>query len=316
MKPCATPVTCRENRFGPPIAATSSPDAEAGDQHAGAAALCYPREPEEDEQGKTEVERPAALPRPAAHLVHPRPGTEEARQPEKQKDADGDEHSAEGGLERAARLEHKRKRDDRGDIRKRHLRYHRQRARILEQPLLPQSRQQDCRRSARQQERVDRCMVCSGRPRDSDAERHREQSRDHGREAAAPKSREESGLTKRHVHAHGKHQHRESDLGQEGRRRLRRIEPAKTAEPDHHPSGELADGHRDEPPLPRREQRTRQAGQGDQSENAEGHQADCPARSGHALPLPAVDEKTAAPCCYGTTDICSHVEQRDAAYGR
>jgi hypothetical protein len=32
----------------------------------------------------------------------------------------------------------------------------------------------------------------------------------------------------------------------------------------------------------------------------------------HALPLPAVDEKTAALCCYGTTGICSHLEQRDA----
>ena len=120
-------------------------------------------------------------------------------------------------------------------------------------------------------------MVRSGRPRDGDAERHREQRCDHGREAAAPKSREESRLTKRHVHARGEHQHREPDLGQEGRRRLRRVEPAKAADPDHDPGEELADDHRDERLPPEREQRAGQAGQDDQGENAERHQADCPA---------------------------------------
>ena len=58
---------------------------------------------------------------------------EEARHAEEQEDADGDEHAAERGPQRVARLEHERERDDRGDIRKRHLRHHRQRARIVEQ---------------------------------------------------------------------------------------------------------------------------------------------------------------------------------------
>jgi hypothetical protein len=98
---------------------------------------------------------------------------------------------------------------------------------------------------------------------------------DCGREAAAPKPRGESGLTERHVHARHEHQHCESDLAQESRRRLLRVEPTETAAPDHDPGGKLADDHRDERPPPRREQRTREPGQDNQGENAKAHNADC-----------------------------------------
>ena len=54
-------------------------------------------------------------------------------------------------------------------------------------------------------------------------------------------------------------------------RRLRRIEPAEAADPDHDPGGELADDHRDERPPPRREQRAGQSRQDDHRENAEAH---------------------------------------------
>ena len=192
-----------------------------------------------------------------------------------QEDTGGHERAPEGGLQRLARLEHERERDDGGDVRKRHLRHYRQRARIVEQALLLQRRQQDRRRPARQQERVDGGMVRSCGARGGDAERHREKRGDHGREAAAPKSREQSRLTERHVHARGEHQHREPDLGQEGRRRFRRVEPAKAADPDHDPGEDLADDHRDERLPPKREQRAGKASQDNQGENAERHADDC-----------------------------------------
>jgi hypothetical protein len=114
-------------------------------------------------------------------------------------------------------------------------------------------------------------MVRPGRPRGDDAERDGEQRRDGGRDTAAPQPRDEAGLTERHAHARRKHQHRESDLRQERNRRLRRVEPAETADPDHNAGGELADDHRHERPLPRREQRPGQPRQDDHRENAEAH---------------------------------------------
>ena len=61
--------------------------------------------------------------------------------------------------EGAARLEHDRKQHDRCDVGERHLRHHSQRARIPEQPLFLKRRQQDRRRPACEQQRVDSGVV-------------------------------------------------------------------------------------------------------------------------------------------------------------
>ena len=175
---------------------------------------------------------------------------EKARDSVEPEDAEADKQAAQGGPQRATWLEHERERDDRSDIRERHLGHHRQRTRIVQQPLFLQCRQQDRRRSARQQKRIEPGMVRAGRPRSCDAERHSKQRCDRCSKTAAPKAREESGMTQRHIHARGEHQHRESDLGQEGSRRLLRIEPTKAAGSDHHPGGQLPHDHRNERALP------------------------------------------------------------------
>ena len=100
------------------------------------------------------------------------------------------------------------------------------------------------------------------------------------------------------MHPRREHQHREADRGHERGRRVRRVEPAKTAEPDHEPSGELADGDRHRPASP-----TRAADQGSRPGRSERRRKQKVIKLivqhavGHSPLLPGLDEKTAAPCC-------------------
>ena len=58
-KPCPTPVTWRDSRFGPPVGGDDEADREPGDQDARPGLACEPGEAEQHEQRQPQVERPA-----------------------------------------------------------------------------------------------------------------------------------------------------------------------------------------------------------------------------------------------------------------
>jgi hypothetical protein len=265
------PVTCRDNRFGPPDRGHDETDCEARDQNARAGAHRDPAECEQHEQRQSQVECPRPLFRPLPKCANPAAAAYLSQREQDPKCADRDQHRAEHRMPRASRTQDERHRNDSGDVGDCDLRGDDERRRIVEHVKLLERRYEHGGRAAAEHDGID------GRMRDV-SEVGRQPARadcrgcDHdGCEGAPAESPNEGRIAQRDAHSRGQHHHCEADLGEKRRRRLIRLQPIEAGSAEHESGKELADDNRHQNATARAEQWPGQAGQHDHGEDPEAH---------------------------------------------
>ena len=258
--------------LGPLDGGDDETDREPGDQDARAGSQCQPGEAEQHDQRQAQVESPAPVPREVSDLVEPARRADDA-DPEVERDRAGcDCARTEQRAESVRRGERQRNRDDGRHVGDRHLRGDDQPLFPLEQVRLLEARDEHRGRPARENDGIHGSVREPGDLGRCDSRERGEDACDRRGDRAPDEPRTEVRCSQGHLHPRAEHQHRETDRGHEGERRVRGMDQVESGAPDHEAGQQLADDHGDEDALAGGQERPAEPGDHDHGEDTEGHE--------------------------------------------
>ena len=270
-KPLPIPVTWPESRLGPSTAATTRPTANPAIRMLAPDRSASQDEAEQHDERQAQVERPAPVLREVPDLVEPARSADCADAEVEGNRTGCDRARTEQRAERMGRGERQRNRDDGGHIGDRDLRGDDQPFFPLEQVRLLEARDEHRGRSAREDDGIHGSVREPGDLGCRDPGDPGEDARDCRGDRAPDEARAQVRGSQRHLHPRAEHQHRETDRGHEGERRVRGMDPVEAGAADHEARQQLADHYGHENTLAGRQERAAEPGDHDHGQDTEGH---------------------------------------------